>query len=70
VLNYKAGGDKKKLQAVLEARTKKKLPLGAMTLPWASYRTRMTVVSARWNHVSKTLTQMKQDRITGLPAVD
>jgi len=70
VLNYEAGGDENKLQAVLEAREKQKLPLGAMTLPWASYRTRTTVVSARWNNISKTLTQMKQGRITGLPTVD
>jgi hypothetical protein len=70
VLNYEAGGDESKLQAVLEARAKQKLPLGAMKLPWASYRTRTTIVSVRWNHIPKTLTQMKQDRITGLPGVD
>lgn len=40
-----------------------------MTLPWASYRNRTTVVSARWNHISKTLTQMNQDGITGLLGV-
>jgi len=51
VLNYEAGGDKNKLQAVLETRAKQKLPLGAMTLPWASYRARTTVVSARWNSI-------------------
>jgi hypothetical protein len=70
VLNYEAGGDENKLQAVLEARAKQKLPLGATTLPWASYRARTKVAGARWNHVSKTLKQMKQDRITSLPAVD
>jgi len=70
VLNYEAGGDKNKLQAVLETRAKQKLPLGAMTLPWASYRTRTTVVNARWNSILKTLTQMKQGRVTGLPTVD
>jgi hypothetical protein len=69
VLNYKAGGDENKLQAVLGTRAKQKLPLGAMMLPWASCRTRTTVVSARWNNISKTLTQMKQDKITVLPAV-
>jgi hypothetical protein len=69
VLNYEAGGDENKLQAILEARAKQKLPLGAMTLPWASCRTRATIVSARWNNISKTLTQMKPGKKTVLSAV-
>jgi hypothetical protein len=55
VLNYEAGGDENKLQAVSEATAKQKLPLGAMTLPCASYRTRTTVVTARLNHFEKHL---------------